>query len=585
MTALQQQEFVVRESWPPGEPDGLAGGIARLRPAKTPSNRRNRVDDGLARRLLAYLPLAVAVINADTILSFWNEHASLLFGAPPMMAAERPTLAQMLARIANLTQPQRDRILAFAQSHIEAGDRTEPDECLRLSLDRAHRIAIEIHGLGAGRWMLVFDDGKVTAAGKHAAPVSGDAWLDPLTGLSNRRHFNDALTDALSHDTEATHQALMLIDIDGFASVNEAFGHTACDALLCLVAQRLRREIRDDDLLARLGGDEFALLIPNGDGAQTLAARVIANMAQPFLVEGKRVTIGVSIGLVCFPGQATTADDLMRHAGLALYQAKSDGGGACRMFDAVMAAQARARQELETDLRKALMLQQISLTYQACGNMPSHALTGFEAHLHWDHPTRGVVPERAFMPLAETTGLIVALSEFALKSACAEAAAWPSPLTVAVRLSPRQLQDADRLTAAVQAALADSNLVPHRLELKVPETALLGKVAEVLPTLHALRALGVGIALVECTLSPTLLNRLRSFPFRAVAINTDNLSHPAAGANNADIPGVLATAGIDHVACYFEGPLIATSEIADAVRLHAVPGNPISAMDQACQAQ
>ena len=222
-------------------------------------------------------------------------------------------------------------------AHIEAGDRTEPDGCLRLSLGRGWRIAIEIHGLGADRWMLVFDDGKVTAAGNPSAPGMGDAWLDSLTGLSNRRHFNDMLREALDHATAETRQAVMLIDLDGFAPVNETFGHTVGDALLCLVAQRLRREIRDNDLLARLGGDEFALLIPNGDGAETLAARVVAGLAQPFLVEGQRVAISASIGMVRFPDHGTSADDLMRHADLALYQAKSAGGRACRLFDPSMA--------------------------------------------------------------------------------------------------------------------------------------------------------------------------------------------------------------------------------------------------------
>jgi diguanylate cyclase (GGDEF)-like protein len=204
----------------------------------------------------------------------------------------------------------------------------------------------------------------------------------------------------------------MLIDLDGFASVNAAFGHSVGDALLCLVAQRLRREIRDDDLLARLGGDEFALLIPNGTGAEILAARVITTMAQPFLVEGKHVTITASIGLVCIPDHGTTVDDLMRHADLALHQAQLAGGGLCRVFDLVMVAQAHAQRELETDLRKALALGEISLAYQACGDTPSHALTGFEVRLRWDHPTRGRVPEPAFMRLAETTGLIVSLGEW-----------------------------------------------------------------------------------------------------------------------------------------------------------------------------
>ena len=320
---------------------------SRPSPLKAVSLRRDGTGDGLAHRVLAHLPLAVAVIDANAILSFWNEQASILFECPPLMAAERPSLTEMLARIRNLTQPQRDQIVTFALSHIEAGDRAEPDGCLRLSLGRASHIAIQIHGLGAKRWMLIFDDGKVTAASNAAMRAPQDAWLDSLTGLSNRRHFNQALRQAIDCATPGTYQAVLLIDLDHFHSVNETLGHPVGDALLCLVAQRLRRGKRDDDVLARLGGDEFALLVANGDRAETLAARVIGILAQPFLVEGRRLTIAASIGIARFPDHGPSIDDLMRHADLALFQAKSAGGQSWRLFDRAMASKSRTQQELE----------------------------------------------------------------------------------------------------------------------------------------------------------------------------------------------------------------------------------------------
>jgi diguanylate cyclase (GGDEF)-like protein len=338
MRSFQEQESVVSELWDPQASNEVARGSSRSRPLKAVSLRRDRAGDGVARKVLARLPLSVAVIDANAILSFWNEQASILFGCPPRMAAERPSLAEMLARIRSFTQPQRDRIVAFALAHIEAGDRTAPDGCLRLSVGRASHIAIQIHGLGAGRWMLIFDDGKVTAAGNAITHAPGDAWLDSLTGLSNRRHFNQMLRQAIDCATADTHQALLLIDLDRFRPVNETFGHPVGDALLCLVAQRLRREKRDDDLLARLGGDEFALLVPNGDRAETLAARAIGILGQPFLVEGHRVTIGASIGIARFPDHGPSADDVMRQADLALNQAKSSGGQSWRMFDGATAS-------------------------------------------------------------------------------------------------------------------------------------------------------------------------------------------------------------------------------------------------------
>lgn len=579
MTVLQEQEFVLRDPSSMAAPDGMTSRISRLPPAKTAAPRRDRVADGLARKVLARLPLAVAVVNADAVLSFWNEQASLLFGAPPLMAAERPTLAGMLERIGALTQPQRDRIIAFAMAHVAKGDRTEPDECLHLSLGRGWRIAIQIHGLGSGRWMLVFDDGKVTAAGNPAVPATGDAWLDSLTGLANRRHFNDILREALDHATAETCQAVLLIDLDGFAPVNETFGHTVGDALLCLVAQRLRREIRDIDLLARLGGDEFAVLLPNGAGAEPLAARIVAGLAQPFVVEGQRVAISASIGMVRFPDHGTTADELMRHAHVALYQAKTAGGRVGRLFDPSMEDESAARRELETDLRRALALGEISLIYRPYGDVSSRSLTGFEARLHWNHSTRGVVPEAEFIQLGEATGFIVALGEWALKNACLDAASWLAPLAVATRVSVRQLSDPDRLTESVRLALQVSGLTPGRLQLKIPEAAFLGREGQVLSTLHRLRALGVNIALVDFALGPSLLSRLRSLPFQGVAFESDNPSDIAADGDKTSAVRRLAEAGFDNIDYYFGDLPTSTPNIADLIRLQPNTGNPAPAAE------
>jgi len=591
---FQEQKFVVREPWGTEAPDESAHRTPRPQPLKALSRRRDRVADGLARRVVARLPLSVAVIDANVILSFWNEQASLLFESPPLMAAERPGLAEMLARIRNLTQPQRDRIVAFAIAHIAAGDRTEPDGCLRLSLGRATRIAIQIYGLGAERWMLVFDDGKVTAAGNPAAPGSADAWLDFLTGLSNRRHFNDMLQQALAVATVKKPQAVLLIDLDRFAPVNETLGHPVGDALLRLVAQRLRRETRDNDLLARLGGDEFALLIPNGDYAELLATRAIDILTQAFLVEGQRVTISASIGIVRFPGPATSTDDLMRQAELALYEAKSAGGRTWRLFDAAMASEARARRELENDLRKALTLGEFSLVYQPCGDIPSYALTGFEARAQWDHPIRGNVPDSVFMKLAKANGCIVALGEWMLKTACTEAVGWPAPqgstlqgpalqgeppLTVAVRVSSRQLDEADRLVGTVEQALNASGLAPERLTLKILEASLRGRDVEILPVLRRLRALGVRMALADCVISPSLLTHLRLFPFHTIAFAADSLPGVATDADKTSVLCALSAAGFDHISCYFGSSLTPTSGIADVLRLHTSPSNPVSAAE------
>jgi EAL domain-containing protein (putative c-di-GMP-specific phosphodiesterase class I) len=244
-----------------------------------------------------------------------------------------------------------------------------------------------------------------------------------------------------------------------------------------------------------------------------------------------------------------------------------------------MEDESRARRDLDTDLRRALTLGEFSLVYRPCGDVSSRSLTGFEARLHWYHPVRGVVPEAEFIQLGEATGFIVALGEWALRNACLDAASWLAPLTVATRVSARQLSDPDRLTESVRLALAASGLAPGRLQLKVPESALLGHEDQVLSTLHRLRALGVSIALVDFAIGPSLLNRLRSLPFQAVAFEGDNPSDIAADADKSSVLCALAAAGFDHIGCYFGDLLSSTPGIADVVRLQATTGKPASAAE------
>ncbi len=555
----------------PEAPDERAGGIPPPAPAKAVPHRRDRGRDALARVVLAHLPLAVAVIDADTRLLLWNDQAALLFGVPPLTADTRPGLTEILAGTSSLSQPQRERIIAFSKSHIGAGDRTDPDGCLRLSLGREHRLAIQVHGLGLGRWLLILDDGKVTAAGAPGAPRSGDAWLDALTGLSNRRHFNRKLWEALDDATPASSHAVLLIDLDRFGPVNAAFGHPVGDALLCLVGQRLRRLTRDGDLLARLGG-EFAILIPNGDSAEPLAARVVGVLAQPFLVEDRLVSTGASIGIVRFVERGASTDDLMRQAELALYEAKSAGGGGWRRFDSATADELSARRSLETELRKALAMGELSLVYQPCADQSSGTLTGFEGRLQWDHPVRGSVPDTEFMPLAEGSRCISALDDLKLRTACADAATWPVPLRVGVIVSSRQLQDCDHLLATLKDALEASGLPPCRLELRILEAAIAGHEARVLQILHRLKVLGLRIGLVDLCLGAASLDRLRSFPFNAVMLRKASFPGITAEADDAAVLRGLANAGMEHIGCYSSSSLTPASGIAAVLRHHASAG-------------
>ena len=505
----------MREPWAMREPDGLTSGVAISRPSRNPIGTKSR----LAATVLTHLPLGVAVIDAGSRLLYWNEHAGQFFGIPPLMAAECPTLTSVLAGVSDLNPGQRERIQSFCESHIEAGDRTGPDSCLRLSLGRQRRIAMQMRGIGYNRWLITIDEGKTAVAAGSAVNGPEDAWLDALTGLSNRHHFNKVARDLFETPGAAIRHALLLIDLDGFKSVNEMLGHAVGDALLGLVAQRLRRETREDDLLVRLGGDEFVVLIPNPERAEVLAARVIDILSRPYLVEGYVANIGASIGIARFPDHAASADELMRHADLALFGAKAAGGRTWRLFEPDMAEEAKARREMEGDVRKALNLGELSLVYQAQLDVRSRSLAGFEALLRWTHPVRGAVPPVEFIPVAEEIGCIATFGDWVLRMACKEAVRWPEPLTVAVNVSPRQLEDSGRLYDSVQIALQSSGLAAERLELEITETSLLSRDPAVLQTLHKLRADGVRIAMDDFGTGYASLSQLRSFPFDKIKID------------------------------------------------------------------
>ena len=524
--------------------DRLVGGNPAFRPTQGLPAARARADARLANKVLRLLPLGVVVIDAELRMSFWNEQAAVLFGAPPQLAAGMPPLGEILAGIGDLTARQRDGITAFAAAGVAAGDYGEPESCLRISLRRDYRLVIQVRGLGSGRWMLVIDDGRLAVtAGPNGSAEGGVAWLDPLTGLHNRRHFNQVLRDLAATTACGSGHTVLTIDLDRFKAINDTLGHPVGDALLCLVARRLRQETRQDDLLARLGGDEFVILIASEERAAPLATRMIEVLSRPFLVEGHVANIGASIGIAGFVAGETSADDLMRYAELALYDAKSAGGGAWRVFDPAMAAQAQARRELETALRKALAMGELSLAYQPQLNVRTQRVTGFEALLRWAHPTLGQVSPATFIPVAEEIGCIVALGEWVLQTACQEAMRWPEAISVAVNVSPRQLGDSERLAAAVRSALQSSGLPAERLELEITEGAMLSTDGHVLETLHRLRASGTRIAMDDFGTGYSSLSQLRSFPFDKIKIDRSFIAGLGFNGEAAAMIHAIATLG------------------------------------------
>jgi diguanylate cyclase (GGDEF)-like protein len=485
------QEAAVPRSRAMWAPDGLAGGSAGGRRGRAGGARpRHAPGRALAAVVLDQMPLAVAVLDRDCRLAYWNQRCADLLGIPALLAGQMPPLKDAMGAADVLSPAQQERLLGFCAQQIAAGEAAGPDTWLRLSPGRGVRLVIQLRPVGGGNWSLVIDDRQPVPQGQGGP----DAWLDALTGLANRRQFNEQLDSAVRDAAGRAQLSLLVIDLDGFSAVNDSLGHPVGDALLCLVAQRLRREVREGDLLARLGGDAFAVLAHDSEYAGPLAARVTDILSRPFLVEGSIVSTGASIGIAGFPGHAATADDLVRNADLALYAAKAAGRGTWRTFLPSMAAEALARRALAGDLRKALALGELSLSYRPVAGAGGHALRGFEAVARWDHPVRGRVPADDLAAAAEAARCMPALGAWVLRTACADAARWPVPLCVAVTLSPSQLADGAALQAAVEKALDDSGLPPARLEITAAERARPAPEPGRGDTWAGLRGIGVRIA-------------------------------------------------------------------------------------------
>ncbi len=347
-------------------------------------------------------------------------------------------------------------------------------------------------------------------------------WLarhDPLTELSNRLHFREALEKAIHNPKSGF--ALHWIDLDHFKKVNDTHGHPTGDALLKKVAARLTETVREKDIVARLGGDEFAVLqkgVNSPAAAEKLAKRLLLALRETHTLLGQKVPCGASIGIALAPRDGTDAEDLLKRADLALYTAKSAGRGAYAFYTSGMEQADSARHQLEIDLRAAVDENQLELYYQPIVDFEKQTVAGFEALMRWHHPTRGLISPTDFIPIAEETGAIVEMGEWALRQACTEALQWPEPTRVTVNLSPVQFERGN-VYQAVENALSTSGLPPHRLELEITESVLLRDEANTHQILHSLRARGVRIALDDFGTAYASLSYLRSFPFDKIKID------------------------------------------------------------------
>ncbi|MBZ6077186.1 putative bifunctional diguanylate cyclase/phosphodiesterase [Microvirga puerhi] len=381
-------------------------------------------------------------------------------------------------------------------------------------------IAVSHQPMSDGGWVATYED--ITERRQAETQIAYMAHHDALTDLANRVLFREQMERSLVHaHRHDSRVAVLCLDLDRFKDVNDTLGHETGDALLKLVAQRLLACVGEEDVVARLGGDEFAVLqlsIQEPHDAAVLAMRIVESLGAPYDIEGQEIVIGTSIGIAFAAEGSPTPDQLLKHADLALYRAKSGGRGTFRFFEPEMDEQLQARRVLEVDLRKALVNGEFELFYQPQVDIRKKVITGYEALLRWRHPERGIVSPGEFIPIAEDIGLISPLGEWVIQEACQEAAKWPASMKVAVNLSPVQFRNKN-LVQCVKNALTASNLCPSRLEVEITESVLLQDNDATLATLHQLRKLGVRIAMDDFGTGYSSLSYLRSFPFDKIKID------------------------------------------------------------------
>jgi diguanylate cyclase (GGDEF)-like protein/PAS domain S-box-containing protein len=366
----------------------------------------------------------------------------------------------------------------------------------------------------------VVDD--ITERKAAEARISYLAHYDALTGLPNRTFFREQLEKELLLVKRGAKLAVLYLDLDQFKTVNDTLGHSAGDELLKEVSQRLRKCIRDSDLIARLGGDEFAIVqtgMRDPKDAEALALHLQDSVLKPpFDLNGHLTSIDLSIGISLAPNDAMDTDELLKNADLALYRAKIEGRSGYRYFEPEMNERMKRRRMLESELRSAIVNDEFLLYYQPIVSLKTGKITGCEALLRWANPHRGMIAPSEFIPVAEDTGLIGKIGEWVLRQACTDAANWPSEVKVAVNVSAMQFRNGT-LPLMVAAALADSGLHAQRLELEITESVLMQNNDPTLAALRQIHELGVGIALDDFGTGHSSLSYLRRFPFNKIKID------------------------------------------------------------------
>lgn len=425
---------------------------------------------------------------------------------------------------------------ASRQCHYRASDG-------RLRTCRLSLRAIE-DGHAAGGYRGTVSD--ITEEVEARARIEHLSLHDALTGLPNRNRMQAFLEGKLKARPTADKPLVMLsLDLDRFKPVNDSFGHEIGDQVLNEVSRRLRLCLREGDLVARMGGDEFILIvsgISTQDEVAHLCERLVASVEQPFEIGNHSIFIGASIGVSMAPADATRADELLRYADIALYEAKGAGRTTWCFYARDMNERIVERRQLEHDMRQALKNDELRLLLQPRYSVSGKRMVAAEALVRWQHPQRGLLSPDTFIAIAETTGLIVPLSSWVLRAACLEAMGWSEELIVSVNLSPLEFQHG-QLVARIKSVLEETGLPPSRLELEITEGVMFEDAEGALVIMQALKDLGVRLAMDDFGTGYSSLSYLRTFPFDGLKIDRSFIADLGGSQNNQAIIRAIIALG------------------------------------------